>query len=123
MSKRNEFTLKTRLEAMAKYMRCPSCDEKFGQISNVEFDHIMPDALDGLNDVENCMPLCIKCHKKKTNGKKHTTLNSDMHTIAKSKRLRGITKQGPKKKIASRGFNKNLTNKFDGTVVRKQASQ
>lgn len=121
---RKEFSLKTKLEAMAFYMRCPKCDQKLGHISNVEFDHINPDAMGGLNDAANCMPLCKSCHKKKTNGRKHTTLNSDKHTIAKHKRLTGQTKTGPKAKINSPGFKTNKESpwkkKMNGSVERRE---
>lgn len=112
---RSEFAQKTKLEALAKYCRCPKCGGQFGHISKVEFDHIEPDAMQGKNDLDNCMPLCKACHKIKTNGKKHTTLGSDKHTIAKSKRLRGETKNGFKKKIQSRGFQTNKDSEFKQT--------
>lgn len=48
--------------------------------------------------------LCKPCAHRKTWGTKATTYGSDTHARAKVKRLRGETKQGPKKKIQSRGF-------------------
>lgn len=120
---RSEFTQKTKLEALAKYCRCPKCGGQFGHISKVEFDHELADGLGGSNTADNCVPLCKTCHKIKTNGRKHTTLSSDKHTIAKSKRLRGLTKAGPKKKIQSRGFQTNKASDFKktmgGSVVRR----
>lgn len=112
---RLEFTLKTKLEAIVLNARCPSCGVKFGKLSDVEFDHRIPDAMGGSNTIDNCVPLCKACHKLKTNGKKHTSLGSDKHTIAKSKRLRGETKNGPKKKIQSRGFQTNRDSEFKAT--------
>jgi len=121
---RSEFTQKTRLEALAKYCRCPKCGGQFGHISRVQFDHIEPDGIQGKNDVDNCMPLCKACHSLKTNGRKHTSLNSDKHAIAKSKRLRGLTKTGTKKPIQSRGFQTNRDSefkaKFGGGVERRK---
>lgn len=124
MTKRSEFTLKTKLEAMALYMRCPKCGEKFGTIKNVHFDHIETDKMGGSNRVDNCQPLCVKCHDLKTNGRKHTSLNSDKHTIAKHKRLTGQTKTGPKEKINSPWFQTNKDGpwkkKMDGSVERRE---
>lgn len=124
MTKRSEFTLKTKLEAMALYMRCPKCKEKFGSIKNVNFDHINTDRMGGKNTVNNCMPLCVKCHDLKTNGRKHTSLNSDKHTIAKHKRITGQTKTGPKAKIKSRGFKTNRNSpwkkKMNGGLERRE---
>ena len=113
---RSEFTTKTKLEALVKYAKCPKCGVKFGKLSDVDFDHEIPDAMGGSNTVDNCVPLCKACHKIKTNGKKHTTLGSDKHTIAKSKRLRGETKNGVKKKIKSRGFQTNRDSKFKSKI-------
>ena len=113
---RSEFTTKTKLEALVKYAKCPKCGVKFGKLSDVDFDHEIPDAMGGSNTVDNCVPLCKACHKIKTNGKKHTTLGSDKHTIAKSKRLRGETKNGVKKKIKSRGFQTNRDSKFRSKI-------
>ena len=112
---RSEFTTKTKLEALVKYAKCPKCGVKFGKLSDVDFDHEIPDAMGGANTVDNCVPLCKACHKLKTNGKKHTTLGSDKHIIAKSKRLRGETKNGFKKKIQSRGFQTNRDSDFKKT--------
>lgn len=112
---RSEFTLKTKLESLVLNAKCPSCGVKFGKLSDVEFDHEIPDAMGGSNTVNNCVPLCKACHKLKTNGKKHTSLGSDKHTIAKSKRLRGLTKNGTKKPIQSRGFQTNKDSEFKQT--------
>tara|TARA_R100001086_G_C11840811_1_gene259065 strand:- start:2256 stop:2627 length:372 start_codon:yes stop_codon:yes gene_type:complete len=121
---RSEFTQKTKLEALAKYARCPKCGGQFGKLSEIDFDHELADGLGGDNTVDNCVPLCKACHKLKTNGKKHTTLGSDKHAIAKSKRLRGLTKTGTKKPIQSRGFQTNKDSefkaKFGGGVERRK---
>lgn len=112
---RSEFTIKTKLEALVRYAKCPKCGQRFGKLSDVDFDHEIPDAMGGTNTVDNCVPLCKACHKLKTNGRKHTTLGSDKHIIAKSKRLRGETKNVPKKKIQSRGFQTNRDSDFKNT--------
>lgn len=60
-----------------------------------------------------------ECHAAETNKGRSgaTTLGSDKHAIAKTKRILGITKQRPKKKIPGRGFDKSLRRKMDGSVV------
>jgi 5-methylcytosine-specific restriction endonuclease McrA len=109
--KRAEFTQKTKLEAMARYLRCPGVPEKqrecgkpFGKLSAVQFDHIKRDEIDGDNSPENCRPLCAECHQLKTSGNGATSAGSDTHMAAKGKRLRGETKTGKKAKIPNRGF-------------------
>lgn len=109
--KRAEFTQKTKLEAMARYLRCPGVPEKqrkcgkpFGKLEDIEFDHIKRDEIDHDNSPENCRPLCQECHDLKTNGTGATSAGSDKHMAAKGRRLRGETKRGPKAKIRSRPF-------------------
>lgn len=95
MTKRAEFTQKTKLEAMARYLRCPgvpekhiTCGKAFGKLANIEFDHIKRDEIDGDNSPENCRPLCAACHRVKTSGVGATSAGSDTHMAAKGKRLR-----------------------------------
>ncbi len=65
------------------------------------FDHIIPDALGGSNELSNCAVLCIACHDAKTR-------KIDVPLIAKAKRIsdkhNGI--RGPRQKIRSAGFRK-----------------
>lgn len=77
-------------------------------------EHWTPVAL-GNDQKPDCL-LCIPCADRKTNGTKATTYGSDKHAIAKVKRLRGETKQGPKKKIQGRGFTG--WRKFNGDLVK-----
>lgn len=96
--------------------RCASCDIP-RPLGNMIAEHWLPVAL-GNQDKPDCL-LCVWCADRKTNGTKATTYGSDKHAIAKVKRLRGETKQGPKKKIQSRGFDKTLRKRMDGTVERR----
>jgi hypothetical protein len=109
--KRAEFTQKTKLEAMVRYLRCPglverrlTCGKPFGKLSDVQFDHIKREEIDGDNSPENCRPLCKECHRLKTSGNGATSAGSDTHMAAKGKRLRGELKPKRKAKIANRGF-------------------
>ncbi len=102
---RTEFKTKTKREA---WKRCGERCE--GLLSSGErcdaplkhkphhFDHIIPDAIGGPNDLQNCAVLCVPCHDDKTRHR-------DMRIIAKAKRNydkdNGI-RSGPK--LQGRGF-------------------
>jgi hypothetical protein len=69
-------------------------------VSGCIAEHWFPVAL-GNASKPDCL-LCRPCAALKTNGSPATSYGSDAHAIAKDKRLRGITKTGPKKRIPSR---------------------
>lgn len=71
-------------------------------LSRMIAEHWSPVAL-GNAAKPDCL-LCRPCADRKTNGSPATSYGSDKHAIAKDRRLRGITKTGPKKQIQSRGF-------------------
>jgi len=107
------FSLKTKLEALARHCRCPGlpepwnveCGKRLGHISEIEFDHIHRSSGGGGDTPDNCRPLCKDCHRIKTGGTKATSAGSDTHMAAKEKRLRGATGQAKRKaKIQSRPF-------------------
>lgn len=50
-------------------------------IGKYHFDHDIPDALGGEPTLENCVVLCIACHRDKTSKR-------DVPAIAKTKRIR-----------------------------------
>lgn len=54
----------------------------------------------------NCHYLCDECHDDKTHGSKSSRLNSDLHTIAKQKRIMNGGKKKSGQKIPSRPFQK-----------------
>ena len=79
---RSEFSSKTKVEAfeLAKG-RCQICTANLS-IGNVEYDHIIPCALDiggGDNGLGNCRAICKACHRRKTS-------RDDVPRIAKAKR-------------------------------------
>lgn len=91
---RAEFSMKTKLEALARYGRCPGvpekgivCGKKFGSLKDIDFDHIGRDEQTHDNSVENCRPLCHECHNIKTFGTGATSAGSDVHMAAKTKRI------------------------------------
>lgn len=79
----------------------------------IQFDHIHADVFGGAHIYQNLRPIHAQAHKKKT--------KADIQAKAKGDRILGLTKTGPKKKIASRGFDKTKTRKFDGNVIARRA--
>jgi 5-methylcytosine-specific restriction endonuclease McrA len=106
---RTEFSRKTKREALERSgYRCEAAGTRYGfedgQRCNchlslgVQFDHNIPDQLGGDNSLENCMAICVQCHRFKT--------RNDIQQIRKSDRQRdrhsGVLR--PKQAIKSRGF-------------------
>lgn len=104
---RTEFTKQTMRLAWARCgKRCEGlrpngerCDANL-EHKPKHFDHAIPDAIGGTNDLSNCQVLCVPCHKDKT-------AKRDVPVIAKAKRnydnYNGIPSRAPK--MQSRGFN------------------
>ena len=86
-----------------KCRKCPNADGPF------IIDHISPLWISGDDSDGNLWTLCADCNKPKT--------ARDMATIAKSKRILGITKTGPKRKIPSRPFDTRFKKKLNGNVM------
>ncbi len=100
---RREFPKQVKRDA---FLRANGCCEGNGcgarlSIGKYHYDHEIPDALGGEPTLENCLVLCIACHKVKTSG-------SDVPAIAKTKRIRDrhIGINSTRTKIKSRGFDK-----------------
>lgn len=84
---RTEFKAQTKREAWTRCeKRCegllPSGERCNANLEHKphHFDHVIPDAIGGKNDLQNCAVLCVPCHGDKTNKK-------DKPLIAKSKRV------------------------------------
>ena len=108
--KRKSFTAREVASVFIKYDgRCAACSEKV-RLGEYAVDHIQ--ALDhlGKHELENWQLLCVGCHKIKT--------VNDVKASAKGRRIRQEVGTGPKRPIPSRGFNKTLRRKFNGTVER-----
>lgn len=80
--------------------RCP-CKLQVGRF---HYDHDIPDALGGEPALENCVVLCIACHRDKT-GKQ------DIPAIAKTKRIQD-RERGIRKPRTLRSWRK-----FNGEIV------
>jgi hypothetical protein len=95
---------------------------------NMARDHTHAWELGGADGPENWRYIRKNpCHDRKTFGRGlPTTAGSDLHLIAKGKRLRGETCTGQKAKIKNRGFQTNRDGKFKaslggGQVIRRAA--
>lgn len=102
MTKRASLTPKQRRAMWEDQDGCCAVCGAPTALENMIAEHWHPVAL-GNDQKPDCL-LCEFCAHRKTNGTKATSYGSDKHAIAKDKRLRGETKQGPKKAIPSRPF-------------------
>jgi 5-methylcytosine-specific restriction endonuclease McrA len=76
---RREFSTKVRLWALARCKdKCEGCGNPLVDCADYHYDHLIPDALLGVNDLNNCQVLCRGCHREKT--------KADIARIAKAKR-------------------------------------
>jgi len=112
---RRALTLSAKVEAMEANALCPKCFRPFA--GNVEYDHEIPLGIGGKDHDETALvPLCRKCHSDKT--------KADVKRIAKCRRQAGVTGQQARRKkngskLKSRGFEKSLSKKFSGEIIRK----
>lgn len=88
---------------------CSICMAPLSPGEPVQFDHVHADVFGGPHEYQNLRPVHVECHKKKT--------KADIQAKAKGDRILGLTRNGPKKVIKSRGFDKTKTRKFSGEVV------
>tara|TARA_R110000868_G_scaffold102673_1_gene282793 strand:+ start:83 stop:418 length:336 start_codon:yes stop_codon:yes gene_type:complete len=101
--RRKAITDRMKLERLLliSEIMCFGCYQPIIAGEKVEWDHAVPLALGGRNTPFNIRPLHKACHALKTRGLKATTLNSDIHTIAKVKRMEkkrlGTAKEKPKR--------------------------
>ena len=67
LDRQKEFSQRTKIKAWERAGgRCDKCGHKIQVSERRVFDHIVPDALKGLNDLDNCQVLCGPCDKAKT---------------------------------------------------------
>ena len=91
--------------------KCANCGSKLKfEPHQIRDEHVVSLFGGGTNDLSNRQLWCNECVKPKN--------AEDAARHAKIKRLRGETKNGPKKKIQSRGFNTRYRRKLNGTVER-----
>lgn len=89
--------------------RCAEC-RTVTAFSRMQWDHILPLCLGGLND-ENWQGLCSPCHVQKTR------LEAGMRAKAdRQRKFHEGMKKRRGRKMVSRSFDTRLRRKFDGTV-------
>ena len=92
--------------------KCGACGRKVGAGLAWQLDHIIALANGGQNQEGNLQPLCVECHRQKT--------NTDVATKSKIARVRakhvGVKKRGrPIPGSKASGWRR----RFDGTVERR----
>lgn len=86
---RRRLTLTEKLAIMTRQARCPVCGEKLGRLEDCEFDHEIALARGGEDSLTNLRAIhAVPCHLTKTSGTKATTRGSDIHEIAKERRVK-----------------------------------
>jgi 5-methylcytosine-specific restriction endonuclease McrA len=94
---------------LAQQGKCAQCSARLEK-GKVRDEHLHALNLGGGNELTNRALWCLDCTKPKD--------VMDKARIAKSKRIRGETCNGPRQKIKSRGFAKGIRRKMDGTIVK-----
>lgn len=84
---RRRLVLTDRLRVLVRQATCPRCGGKLGALEGLEWDHIVPLALGGADEPDNFQAIHKDCHAAKTRGRPATTAGSDIHAIAKAKRI------------------------------------
>jgi len=87
MIARRKLTTLDKLKIVVAQAKCPRCGEKLGELDGLDFDHAHPLALGGADTLDNLRALHRDCHRVKTSGTKATSAGSDIHAIAKAKRI------------------------------------
>jgi len=110
--KRPTITAAMKLAVLRRRLTLVACAKCWCDffLEDIEFDHHLAIIDGGAHTVENLRPLCGKCHALKS-AREHKA-------NCKAKRLAA----GPKKSkhpLKSRGFDKTLTKKFSGEVVKR----
>lgn len=102
MTKRKAITERMKILSLLYWhdIECPECGQWISSGDQVEWDHRVPVALGGGHDHTNIMACHKTCHAEKTRGTKATTYGSDIHAIAKARRIAsgGRKRKGPKMK-------------------------
>ena len=110
---RRRFSAKALFARLAEFGHCcADCKGKVGGAFGLDWDHVIPLAMGGDDDLSNLQPLCRNCHRSKT--------ATDKGHIAKADRMRqrasGIKRQAANKIPGSKGTG--LRKRLNGEVVR-----
>ena len=95
-------------------IRCPICHTELAAMDDRILEHMVPHELGGASDETNLRWVHKECAKVKTNGRKATCADGDIHKIAKAKRIQKVHEkhvaivlgeaERPPSKIKSRPF-------------------
>jgi 5-methylcytosine-specific restriction protein A len=113
---RQEFSAKVKAAAALRANgSCEGCSRRLYE-GDFNYDHRIPDGLDGEPTLENCQVLCRSCHVVKTS-------KEDVPRIAKAKRnyrkAHGIKKRSSFQTNRDGPFRKRM----DGTVERRHTGE
>lgn len=112
---RREFSKSTKTAALERCRRCCElCGVGFSHAISPEYDHRVPDALDGLNDLENCQVVCRTCHRLKTLGEDRPRITKAQRLDDKHMKLRSKSRPMPGSRRSP------WRKKMDGTVERRK---
>lgn len=138
---RRRLTLSDKVAILLGLTPCGICGEPLGCDAEIDWDHERALARGGTDTLDNIRPVHRDCHKRKTFGTGATTLGSDIHEAAKTKRLErkrltpppgfevfGIQPNGepvftsikPRPKIQGRGFDKGWRKPLRGPAERRE---
>lgn len=81
--------------------RCYLCGKPIVITDKWELDHIHAIGLGGLDNNDNLRPTHVDCHKRKTFGSRSSSYGSDIHAMAKLKRI--LIKWGPPNPVRVEG--------------------
>lgn len=104
MTERRRLTTVDKLKIIVRQATCPLCGERLGDLDGLDFDHEHALARGGADTIDNLRAVHHDCHRVKTSGTKATTNGSDIHEIAKTKRLSAVQEE----------FQRRLTTKEPG---------
>lgn len=92
---RGGLTLSLEVAVLRRFVVCAGCGARLVGREGYDYDHAVPLALGGRNDVDNLRPYCrAVCHPEKT--------RRDQRAIAKAKRLAGESCAGPSQRPVSK---------------------
>lgn len=83
---RRRLSLRDKVAILMRYCPCPGCGTSLAA-APVQWDHLQALARGGSDTNDNMQPLCEPCHAIKTRGLPATTRGSDIHEIARTRRL------------------------------------
>lgn len=115
--KRRRFSARDLTKLLATFGgKCRMCQCEINGSSGLEWDHHIPLAIGGDDELDNLEPLCVRCHRVKTKG--------DVTRIAKSTRQRqrnlGIKTT---KRPMPFGKGDHRMKKMNGTVVDRRTGR